>query len=75
MTNQYWIDNDTFLITFPKTAHGFKLSPTYKNRMYYYPKEEYDMDMVEIPSQKFVIKDVVREEFSYPIKVYLKVIK
>jgi hypothetical protein len=33
------------------------------------------MDMVEIPSQKFVIKDVVREEFSYPIKVYLKVIK
>ena len=43
-------------LTFNKGCHGFKLSPVFRNRLYYYHKGEWDMDMGVTPSGRWIIK-------------------
>lgn len=50
-------------IRFEKGCHGFKLSPMFKNRIYFYPKKgEYNLTMREIEPGKWSIESVVEKE-------------
>ena len=49
-------------IRFPPSAHGFKLSPNYPDRLYYYPDGEYKMDMAKINPGRWVVERVVRHQ-------------
>ncbi len=64
--------DNLFIIRFPLYAHGFKLSASYRNKLYYY-REDYKMDVMEVPSKKWVIRSV--EETNVNIVVTLIEIK
>lgn len=72
MIPQHWITRTTLVLTFNPKAHGFKLSSMHYNRLYFYPNEDYDMDMTEIPKQRFTIAEVVRDKKC--VQVFLKLI-
>lgn len=64
------MENKVFIVKFPLYAHGFKLSPSYMNKIYYY-REDYKMDVMEIPSNRWIISSI--EETDVNIIVTLKV--
>lgn len=47
---------------FPASAHGFKLSPTFNNRLYYYPDEDYNMTIRDIPNKRWSINNIFEDK-------------
>lgn len=56
------------VINSPK-AHGFKFSVFYKDRMYYYPDEKYDMSMRTIKSGDWKISNITRSGTTTILKL------
>lgn len=62
------MEEQIVVIDSPK-AHGFKFSVFYKDRIYYYPDEKYDMSMMTIKPGNWKIKDVTRSGTSTILKL------
>lgn len=58
-----------FDLVFGKDAHGFKLSPQYSDRMYYYPDDQYSMDVAKIPKGRWKIDKVISGHISTIVKI------
>lgn len=54
--------NEFYSITFPLSAHGFKTSPTLRDRLYFYPDQQYKMDMMTIPPKRWIVNNILENK-------------
>lgn len=57
--------NDNLIsVRFTTVAHGFKLSATHYDRLYFYADNNYDMDVRSIPPKKWTIHKIIKDTYA-----------